>query len=209
MEKSGNRKAFTLVELLVSLIVVGILLSAVAAVAYALDNATAVGEDVAVKQAQLRHTTLHILDLVRTCRMICAAPDNDLVLWKSDENGDGRINVNELVYIEAGEGLDSLKLCYFEASADEVAFDSLSLSTTKADLIAAYDPTYKTLIPNCSNVSFAVDSTPPWTNTVTVGFDLTEEGRVCRYEISAKLCAWAGHLLDDSGALVTSGDDDE
>jgi len=209
MEKTGNRKAFTLVELLVALILVGILLSAVAAVAYALDNATAVGEDVTVKQAQLRHTTLHILDLVRTCRMICAAPGNDLVLWKADENGDGRINVNELVYIEAGDNLDKLQLCCFDSSADEVAFGSLALSTTKADLIAAYDPAYKTLLPDCSNVAFTVDSTPPWTNTLTVGFDLTEEGRVCRYEISATLCAWAGHLLDDSGALVTTGDDDE
>ncbi len=212
MERTGNRKAFTLVELLVALVVTSVLLSAVAALAFALSSAATVGDDATVKQAQLRHATLHILDLVRTCRMICADPGddlNDLVLWKADKNADGRINVNELVYIEGGDDLNVLRLCYFDSSTDEVNFDSLGLSTTKDELIKDYDETYRTLISSCSHVSFTVDFSPPWTKELTVSFDLTEEGSIHHYEIQAKLCAWAGHLLNESGELVTSGDDDE
>lgn len=209
MEKTGNRKAFTLVELMVTLIVTGILLSAVATLAFAMSSASSVGDDASAKQAQLRHATLHILDLVRSCRLICAAPGNDLVLWKADDNGDSRVNVNELVYMERGDDLDMLQLCLFSSNANpEVVFDSLQLATTKAQLIADYDQTYKTLVPKCRDVAFAWDSAPPWTNELTVSFDLVEEQTVHAYQIYATLCARAGHLLDDTGGLVT-GDDDE
>lgn len=210
MEKTRTRKAFTLVELLVTLIVTGILLSALATLAFALSSATAVGDDAAVAQAQLRHATLHILDLIQRCRLICAAPGSDLVLWRADDNGDGRINLEELVYIERGIARDKLRLCSFTSDVNpEVVFSSLGLSTTKGQLIASYDETYKILIPSCTNVAFSMDAAAPMTRHLVVSFELTQDNATHPYEIGATLRAWAGHLLNKAGTDLVMSDDDE
>jgi prepilin-type N-terminal cleavage/methylation domain-containing protein len=208
MKTQRNIKAFTLVELLTALLVTSILLSAMATLAYAMSSATRTSDDTAIKQAQLRHTTLRLGELIRTSRMICAAPGNDLAVWTSDNNDDGLVNVDELVYIERGGALDSVSLCQFPAGATAlVDFGSLTLTATKTQLLADYEETILPLLPTCRNVQFIIDVNPPDTRRVTISFDLTENQADHRYEVTATLRAWAGNLLNDSGdALI--GDDD-
>lgn len=208
MKTTRSITGLTLVELLVALIVTAILLSAVATLAFALNSASQASDDTVFKQAQLRHATLRVSELVRSCRLICAAPGNDLVIWRADENGDGQINITELVYLERGDSLNTLQLCQFTSTVDpNVAFGSLGLSATKTQLIASYDETYTPLIPQCKNVQFALDSAPPFTQLLTISFDLTENGTDHRYAVDVALRGWAGNLLNATGDALVADDD--
>ncbi len=208
MKTTSNKKAFTLVELLVTLVVTGILLSAVATLAFAMSSASRTSDDTILNEAQLRQTRLRISELLRTCKLICAAPGNDLVVWQADTNNDGRINVSELVYIERGAGLNTLQLCQFSSGQnDPVELSSLASAATKVELILAYVETRVRLIPVCHDVRFSLDKDPPFTRRVTVSFALGEIGGVHPHEVDVTLRAWAGHLLNVDGTSLVSDDD--
>lgn len=208
MRTTRHIEAFTLIELLVGLLVTSIILSAVATLAFALSNASTASDDTAFKQAQLRQATLRVSELIRMCRLVCAAPDNDLVVWEADRDDIGHINVNELVYIERGEGLNYLRLARFFASDNpRQTLAELRLPTTKAQITTAYGATYTPLIPDCNNLCFYLDQAPPFTRLVSLTFDLTEHRVVRRYQITTALRAWAGYLLNDVNEIVDSDDD--
>jgi prepilin-type N-terminal cleavage/methylation domain-containing protein len=214
MKTSRTEKAFTLVELLVALVVTGVILSAVATLAYAMSSASRVSEDTLLKQAQLRQARLRIAELIRTCKLICAAPGHDVAIWQADSNNDGKINIGELVYIEAGDGLNTLRLCQFAPTDPApITLQSLAAPTKKALLISQYSETYVPLIPECGNVQFRffdtplVEAAPPFTKLFSVSFSLAENGGTNRYEISGALRAWAGNLLSETGDALVSDDD--
>jgi prepilin-type N-terminal cleavage/methylation domain-containing protein len=210
MKTMRNMKAFTLVELLTALVITSIILSAVATLAFAMSSASRSSGDTAVKEAQLRQTRLRIVELVHHCKLICAAPGNDLAVWQADANNDGKINVGELVYIERGDNLDTLELCQFPpAATDPVALQSLALATMKAFLVSKYTASYARLIPACTNVQFHWDpnTPPPFTRRVAISFDLGENGAVHPFEVNVALRAWAGNLLSSDGTTLV-GDDD-
>ncbi len=209
MHRRVRTRAFTLAELLITLIVTGILLSALATLAYALSSATATESDVANIQSQLRHGTLRLQEFVQNCRLIVESQSTALAVWQADANGDGRINVNELVYLETRPSREGLRLCSFSSVTNpEVAFSSGSLARTQADLIASYDEYYTTLMTDCENVAFSMTTEPPLTKQLTVGFDMTQDDSVHHYQIDMTLRAWAGHLLNAAGTELI-GDDDE
>ncbi|MDI6447773.1 PilW family protein [Anaerobaca lacustris] len=219
-----QRRGFTLAELLVTLVVTAIVLSAVATLAFALRSGVQAGSDAAEAQAQLRLATLHITESVRLARMVCAAPGNDLVLWVHTErdNSDHRINVNELVYIERGDDLDIVGLCWFDAaegSNAEVSLADLALAQTKANLLSNHDHTQVTLVEPCRNVQFglwdgdglmlnpATDAV--WkTRRLAIAFERIENGAAGQYQIGATLLASAEHLINDAGDGLVSEDDD-
>jgi len=203
-----NFKAFTLVELLVALVVTSIILAAVATLAYALGTANETSDDTSQKQAQVRYATLRISELIRHCKLICGAPDDDLAVWRADDNGDGQINPQELVYLETGLGRDHVQLLDFPSAANwRVTLSSILGGTAKQELILICDERQTRLVPECSNVQFGFDVLPPQSRFVSISFDLVENGVVRQYQISAALRGWAGNLLDGSGNIV-SGDDD-
>ncbi len=212
MPVTRDRKGLTIIELLVGILITSIILSAVATFAFALSTASLVSGDVAVKQAQLRHATLRINDLIGSCLLLCAAPGNDLAVWRADDNADGQINVNELVYIERGAACTMLRLCQFAAADNPpVALADLALAATKSQLQANCHPTYVPLIPGCKDVVFAFHPVPPpltYVNCLMISFQLTENGVDHRYEIVTALRGRAGHLLNKTGdGLVTTEDD--
>jgi len=208
MKTTGYIRAFTLVELLITMVVTGIILLAVTTLAFAMSSASRTSDDTSVKEAQLRQTRLRIGELLRTCKLICAAPGNDLAVWQTDTNDDGKINVGELVYIEGGDGLDTLQLCQFSpAESDVVTLESLAVATTKASLVSKYTKSYARLIPVCQNVHFTLDAVPPFTRRLTISFTLSENGAAHRHEMSVTLRAWAGNLLSSDGTTLVSDDD--
>lgn len=203
-------KGFTLAELLITLIVTGIILSAVATLAYALSSASQTGSDVASTQAQLRQGTLRILDLIQNGRMILTATPTELAIWRNDANEDGRINVNELVFLECSAEREALGLTQFSSVDNpEVTFGAGGLSSTKATLVAAHGGTWLPLLPDCTSVQLTPDVAAPSTRRVTISFELTENGIARKYEVSATLRAWAGHLLNDAQDGLVTEDDDE
>lgn len=209
MKRTRNRKAFTLAELLITLIVTGILLAALATLAYALGSAASTESDTAVTQAQLRQGTLRLQELVRDCRLICAASVGDLAIWRADDNSDGAINVNELVYLTTGADAQTLLLCQFSSATNpRVTFAAGTLSMTKSELISGHNGAYMPLIPDCYNVQFVLDLAPPSTRQLTVSFDMTEDDTVNHYEAHTTLRAWAGHLLNDAHDALVNDDDE-
>jgi len=208
MKTSRTEKAFTLAELLVALVVTSVILSAVATLAYAMSSASRISEDTLLKQAQLRQARLRIGELVRNCKLICAAPGHDVAIWQADSNNDGAINIGELVYIEAGDGLNTLRLCQFVATDPApIMLQSLAAPTTKASLISQYAETYVPLIPECGDVQFRFDAAPPFTKLLSISLSLAENSGTNRYEISGALRAWAGNRLNDVGDTLVSDDD--
>jgi prepilin-type N-terminal cleavage/methylation domain-containing protein len=208
MKTTRYRKAFTLAELLVTLVVTSIILLAVTTLAFAMSSATRASDDTVLKEAQLRQARLRIGELIRNCKLICAAPGNDLAVWRADSNNDGGINVCELVYIERGDGLNVLRLCEFSpADGDVVTLESLALATTKELLVSQHTETYASLIPVCENVQFHLDATPPFTRRVNVSFGLRENGVAHSHEVNVALRGWGGNLLSADGTTL-AGDDD-
>lgn len=214
MSSSRDIKGFTLVELMVALVVTGVILSAVAALAFAMNTSADVGEDMALSQAQYRQAVLWLRDLIGNARLICAAPGDDLVVWKADTNGDNLIDVNEVVYIERGADATMVRLCAFETNGSyHVTIGDLTDPSTKASLTASHEESFTRLMPECSNVAFTCHRSNagdplPETRSVTISLDLTEDNGIHRYEIDAALRAWAGHLLSTDGTALVASDDD-
>ncbi len=204
MKNSRCENGFTLIELLVALVVTSIIMTAVATLAYAMSSANDATDDTSRKQAQVRFATLTISDLIRHCKLICATPGGELAVWRADD-GDGQININELVYIERGTGNDYLRLCKFP-STDTSPVNLGDIATLST---GDYDVTYVPLIPQCSNVQFYLDDpgTPPNSRLVTISFDIVENGIARQYQINAMLRGWAGNLLDEGGNNIVSDDD--
>jgi len=112
MKKKRNKKGLALIELIIAMIVTSIVLTAVVTLAYALDTVNDVTDETSKLQAQIRFATVRISDLIRHCKLICGTPSGELAVWRADD-GNGQININELVYIERGTGNDYLRLCEF------------------------------------------------------------------------------------------------
>jgi len=211
MSKRPRTKAFTLAELLITLIVTGILLAALATLAYAVSSAASRDSNIAVTQAQLRQGTLRLQELIRDGRLVCTLSTTDFAVWRADDNNDGAINVNELVYVERrdGSGPETLQLCQFASATNpRITFSTGGLSMTRAQLELSHNSTRIPLIPDCHNVQFTLDLAPPSTQQVTVSFDVTEDNAVNHYEVHTTLRAWAGHLLNDTHDTLVSDDDE-
>ena len=204
-----NHKGFTLVELLIALMVTSIVLSAVATLAYALGTANDATDDKAEKQAQVRYATLRISELIRHCKLICGTSDNDLAVWCADDNDDGEINPTELVYLEAGQNRNYLRLLEFPSAASwPIPLSNIRSGTAKQELILLCDERRTALVPECSNVQFlGLDAVVPRSKFAGISFDLVENDVVRQYQITAALRGWAGHLLDADGDSILSDDD--
>jgi len=209
MRDTRYKKGFTLVELLVALIVTGIVLAAVATLAFAVGAANDVTDDSSQKQAQVRYATLRISELIRHCKLICGTPGDDLAVWRADDNGDGQININELVYIERGPSGDHIRLYECNSVSNPVITLSDIDAVGTSWWLGFYDSeTYVELLPQCSNIQFVPSPDAPQTRFVSIAFDVLENDIVHQYQISAALRGWAGNLLNDTGDSLVSSDDD-
>jgi prepilin-type N-terminal cleavage/methylation domain-containing protein len=199
MPQSG----LTLVELLVALVVSAVILSAVATLAFAMTSAADATDDTSRKQAQLRYATLRLSELLHHCRLVCGTADDALALWRADDNDDGQININELVYIERGDDGGYLRLCEFPSSDTS----AVRLSDIGALSPAGYSVTRVTLIPQCSDVQFRWDPAPPYSKLVSISFDLSENNVTRHYQINVALRCRAGNLLNEDGTALVRDDD--
>jgi len=210
MDRSSHpvRNGFTLVELLVALMVSAIIFSAVAALTYGLGVANDGSRDTSVKQAQVRYARLRLSELLRNCKLICGTPGNDLVVWRADDNDDGRINVNELVYIERGPDRNYLRLAELPSISMAIGLWAAQSSWVKGWLMAVGQKRYTVLLPECSNVEFlGLDPVVPRSRFVTISFDLQQGEGTNHYQVSVSLLGWGGNLLNDSATTIVSDDD--
>lgn len=213
MLKTKAKKGFTLVELMVALIVTGIIMSAVATLAFAFSTANDASNDSDRKQAQVRYATLRLSELIRHCKLICGMNGTDLVIWRDDDvpGGEGQINAEELVYIETDNNrirIMEFSNCPSWLKTFSVRLIWLQYAWIKSTLMVYCDEEYVVMIPECSNVQFQFDESPPQSRFVNISFNLTEDNKDRQYDIDSSLRCWAGHLINAAGTdLVT--DDDE
>jgi prepilin-type N-terminal cleavage/methylation domain-containing protein len=201
-------KGFTLIELLLALIVAGIVSAAVVTLAFAVGTANDVTDNTSQTQAQVRYATLRISELIRHCKLVCGMSGDDLAVWRADDNGNGQINPQELVYIEMGAGRDYVQLLDFPSAEDwQVMLSSILGGTAKQELMLICDERQTRIIPECCNAQIVLDSAPPWSRSVSLSFDVVENGAVRQYQINTALHGWSGYLLDDSGEVINSDDD--
>jgi len=207
------QKGFTVIELLIGMLITSIVLSAVATFAFAMSVASAASDDTTLQQAQVRQATLRLKDLVGRCKLLCAAPGTDLVIWRADDNpGDNQINLNELVYLERGQDCNELRLCQFTAADNpHVTLSDLAQVATKAQLLAAYPATVTPLTAQAKDVAFAFYPAAPAVTGVkclSVSFTLTGTGGAHRYECVTALHGRAAYLLTPAGDALVNTDDD-
>jgi prepilin-type N-terminal cleavage/methylation domain-containing protein len=204
MINNRYKKGFTLIELLVALIVTSIVVTAVVTMASALDTANDFTNDTSKIQAEIRFASLRISDLIRYCKLICGTPGGQLAVWQADDNGDGQININELVYIERGTDNNYLRLCKFNSSYTSV----VNLNDIQTLSTSGYYVSYVPLLPECSNVQFYLDDAdkPPNSRFVSISYEVVENGVIRQCQINAELRGRAGNLLDESGNIVSDDD---
>ncbi|HNS19177.1 MAG TPA: prepilin-type N-terminal cleavage/methylation domain-containing protein [Sedimentisphaerales bacterium] len=228
---SRRARAFTFVELMVSMVVTGILLSAVATLAFAMSTASRVSDDMFREKAYVRGTTLRNWDMVSYSKMICAAFDNHLVFWKADSNANGRIDVNEIAYLEYNAPWYVLTLWEFKLDPSEntTVLEALGLEETAPVLTELADPATKTalvqmcgeadtgvvckttLLQQCHSLSMTIDPAPPRTALVVISFDLanSENEKLSHYEMIMTRRVTTAHLLDTTTNMLVDGDDDD
>jgi prepilin-type N-terminal cleavage/methylation domain-containing protein len=224
MRIARHTQGFTVIELLVGMLITSILLSAIATLAFAMSVAARDADDTIRAQMQLRYATLRISELIRTSRLVCVGPGNDLVLWTTDHYDVNRIDVNEIVYIEYDDSKHELKLLEFDLKASPTVLADLGLpetdpiltrlaqTQTKTTLLQKYqgvkdvvrDPN---ILSGCCNVKFSWDVGPPRTRRLTISFDLAENNGVHHYEIDTTLLASAQNLLNGAPLALVSDDD--
>ncbi len=199
-------KGFTLVELLIALVITAIVLTAVATLAFAMGTANKATDDLSLKQAQVRFATLRIQDLIRHSKLICFVGNDDMAIWQVDNNNDGKINIGELVYIEAGPNRDHLRICEF-SSSDDTAINLDSISSFANNWWSVYcdGADYTVIVPECSDVRFNFDVLPPQSKFVSITFNIVENNIVRQCQITGKVRGPAINLLNEDD--ITSDDD--
>lgn len=219
MKTTGYQNGFTLIELLLAMIITGIVASAVATLAYAMNSAGVATDDMSKKQAQVRFATLKISDLIRQCTLVCYASTDELAVWAGDTNGDKKINLGEVTYIEAGTAHDHLQLYTFTpftgAENTAISLSSIvALSTNWWSTYGSRNPPIPLIPlktpPQCSNVTFYLDvppGSPPNSKIVSIAFNLIENRISSKYQINAALRARAANLYDATTNSIVPDDD--
>lgn len=204
---------FSLVELLMALMVTGIILTAVVTLAFALNTAYDDTSDISEKQAKIRFVSLNISELIGHCKLICADHtyiNGDLIVWRNDDNGDNRINLSEIVYIETGNKGNYLRLLQF--SPDDPWGDIIiwlywiRQYNYKNALIYWFTEYRTTLLDQCEGIKITLDRIPPYTTLVNIKLDIEQNSQVRTYQISAGLRCQAVNLIKDPYTLVTDDD---
>lgn len=205
------RRGFTLAEMLMAMMVVGIILAAIATLAFALGSANDSADATSEIQSRIRYTTIRFGELVRNCRLICYNYGTEAAIWRADDNGDNKINPGELVYIETGTSNNQIKFLQFKPTGAAIStiltLAAIGTSSTKETLKATCSPSYITFMGNCSSVTFTTDTAAPFSKKLNMFFGVTQKGVTQNYQCSAFLRAQAGYLLNSSGVIVSSDDD--
>ena len=215
-KRKFHNNGFTLVELLMAMIVSAFVLTAVAALAFAMGSADDSSDDTSQKQAQLRHATINVSELIQHCRLVLLTTpaQSQVAFWRADDDGDNRINLEEIVYIDRGPGGNLLQLVEFTSTNNPVVTlaQIRPLGQQWWTSIMGAQESFTVLIPACSNVQFFYDSPPQppghtLIKSLSISFNILENGVNRKYQINASLRNWAGNLLSPTGVMVAIDDD--
>ena len=92
-----NTRAFTLVELVLAMSITSLIGLAVAGAAMALSASYASSQEQYQNIQVARSVVRRLRSNIRTARLVTACNGSDIVVWTEDKNGDGKINITEIV----------------------------------------------------------------------------------------------------------------
>jgi prepilin-type N-terminal cleavage/methylation domain-containing protein len=201
------RRAMTLMELLLAMMVMGLVLAGVTSLAFALSSVKDSSDDTSRKQAYLRFTMVQIAELIKHSKLVCYASDSEVLLWTTDTNLDGKINTNEVVSLWT-DGIKSKIIMSRFAAHSGVEVPLASVGSQASLWWQAFGATASEVeaVPECTDVSFFTDAAAPGSQYVSIAFNLTQNGQTARFTVSGKLCARSGNLLDTSNNIVADDD---
>ncbi|MBW8034663.1 MAG: prepilin-type N-terminal cleavage/methylation domain-containing protein [Planctomycetes bacterium] len=201
-----NRKGFTLSECILSLMVIGIILAAAATLAFAMNSAEKVTDDMGESQAYIRYATMRVSELIRNSNMVFATSylHNGIAIW-TDVNNSGRIGACELVYVEYDAANDEIDIVEF--SEYNVVVTVGQVENGNARLLSEQNETgrYTNVVFDCTKASFPVSN--PVGDLVSILLTVDENDVSKQYQISARRMVSMDYLLNVSGGLK-GGDDD-
>ena len=200
------RSGFTLAELVIGITVLGIILAVSAGLAFAMNSAERVTDEMVESQLHVRYATMRISELIGSSNMIFATSylHNGIAIWR-DGDGDGRIDSAELVYVEHDVAKRELNIVDYPNTDGTVMVDDVESGSARRALENTGNGRYTALVSNCGTVVFPAGS--PVCDLVSMQFTTEEDGRDKVYQISARKMVSMDYLLDESGELK-SGDDD-
>jgi len=205
-----KNKGFTLAEVLMAVWVMSIILTAVAALAFALGSANSSADKTSEIQSKVRYTTIRLGDLIKNSKLICYNFGTELAVWRADDNGDNRINAGELVYIETGSSNNYIKLLEFKpigpAASVQFTLASISDGSAKTWCKGNIPYSYITLIDKCSHATFTTDTAAPFSKKVNLFFGIKQNGIIQNYQLSTYMRCQAGYILNASGQIVSDDD---
>ena len=171
-KKPISNKGFTLCELIIALGVTAVILSATVTLAYALSSATRSSDELMRSDTVLRSASLRISEMIKHSNLAIATVRGGVALW-TDENTDGAIDSGEINYIEPSGDGSSLEILKYPVAGQNMSINQVQTITNRT--------LYATLIPECSNITFTINSPL----LVTVSFDMDQDGMSRNYQITA------------------------
>lgn len=200
------RKGFTLAECVLSLMVVGIILTAAATLAFAMNSAERVTDKMGESQAYIRYATMRVSELIRGSNMVFATSylHDGIAIW-TDDDYDGRIDSAELVYVEYDAANDELGIVTYPESNGAVAVNDVGSGSVRANLNSGGAGNYTGIVFNCTAASFPAGN--PVGDLVSIQLTVEEDGVSKQYQIAVRRIVSMKYLLDGSGELRDEDDD--
>jgi prepilin-type N-terminal cleavage/methylation domain-containing protein len=110
----GCRRAMTLVELLIAMVITGLVAAGAASILFATSQATDDRNDVRRSVVRSAAADTRLRGKVHSSRSFLAAGADELVLWANDENDDGVVNLGEILFFQRDGTANELR--YYEVS---------------------------------------------------------------------------------------------
>lgn len=193
-------------ELLLSLSVMTIVLTAAASLAFAMGVAEKVTSQMGEEQARIRFATMRVRELARNSCMVFTHSTTGVVFWTGDANGDGQINGNEVTWLstDAGGGAGTvLKITEFPDYSAVITRRDLQFQSGLSTLALMSNETVTILFEDCSSVSISLKD-----NITTVAITLVEDDQAKDLQICAAVRSSVDYLLTSTDSDLVSGDDD-
>ena len=213
--------AFTLVELLMAVTITAMIGMAVVAVSSALSSAKASTDSMVEAVSSGRYAMRSIAADVRKAALVTAADDDGMVIWTGDDNGDGQINLDELVLIRPDDEhtVERLQVVFTPAAPASLNISKTLEKVTDVDNIRKLliDKKYsdylsrRTLAVDVSNFEVVTDESPPIPQLVLIRLTVGQVPQQITLTNTARLRADAtGYVSFEDGKPVLDlgcGDD--